>query len=278
MAAPATAKLFSSTMRPEITTSAQSGNTAETRPVMHHQPIRTGGTLGILYLFWCVNKICRPGCGRQSCREPRWGKTERPGLTLIANTSVGADQVKPIRPARIVLFDAVLHRIEQRRKCNVKIANARTRHLLALRVCSRVPENDPILDIAPHLPHVTGVSFGNINHVECDAILVPLVKLVERGNLPAKGRSSIAAEDQYHRTNASMRTKLNRPRAIHQRQAKVRRTVTGTKMSLPGVLPHRLEWKQKERNGTYMRHDPREPAGRLPHGHCKTRQGEQIER
>jgi hypothetical protein len=38
--------------------------------------------------------------------------------------------------------------------------------------------------------------FLDIDHVKRDAILIFLVKLIERGNLPAKRRSSVAAKDE----------------------------------------------------------------------------------
>jgi hypothetical protein len=41
---------------------------------------------------------------------------------------------------------------------------------------------------------------GNVNNVKRDLILVLLVQLVERGNLPAKRRSSIAAKNEDYGT------------------------------------------------------------------------------
>jgi hypothetical protein len=43
------------------------------------------------------------------------------------------------------------------------------------------------------------VRLFDVDHIECRLILVLLVQLVERGNLPAKGRSSVTAEDEYYR-------------------------------------------------------------------------------
>jgi hypothetical protein len=50
------------------------------------------------------------------------------------------------------------------------------------------------------LPQIDGVSLLDIDHVEGDAIAIGLVEPIELGNLPAKWRSSITAEDQDHRT------------------------------------------------------------------------------
>ena len=55
-----------------------------------------------------------------------------------------------------------------------------------------------LFDVALHLPEVTWVSFGDVDHVKCDETVIPLVQFVERGNLPAKWRSSVAAKDEHH--------------------------------------------------------------------------------
>ena len=49
------------------------------------------------------------------------------------------------------------------------------------------------------MPEVDGVGFLDINHVERGALFVFLVEAIELGNLPAKRRSTVAAEDQYDR-------------------------------------------------------------------------------
>ena len=36
----------------------------------------------------------------------------------------------------------------------------------------------------------------NVDDIECDAIAVGVVQPIQLGNLPAEGRSSVAAEDQ----------------------------------------------------------------------------------
>lgn len=38
--------------------------------------------------------------------------------------------------------------------------------------------------------------FCDVNHKKGDAVFVLIVKLVESGNLPPEGRSSVAAEDE----------------------------------------------------------------------------------
>jgi hypothetical protein len=43
------------------------------------------------------------------------------------------------------------------------------------------------------------VGFADVDDVESDLILVLIVESVESGNLPPKGRSSIAPEDEHDR-------------------------------------------------------------------------------
>jgi hypothetical protein len=50
-----------------------------------------------------------------------------------------------------------------------------------------------------HLPDVAGMRFGDVDHQERDLLSVLLVELVESGNLPPEGRSSVAAEDEHNR-------------------------------------------------------------------------------
>ena len=63
----------------------------------------------------------------------------------------------------------------------------------------RQSEDDALPDVAGHLPHVAGMSFLDVDHEKRDAVFVLLIHLVERGNLPAKWRSSVAPKNQNHR-------------------------------------------------------------------------------
>jgi hypothetical protein len=58
------------------------------------------------------------------------------------------------------------------------------------------------------------MGFGNVDDIECRPVLVLLVKLVKRGNLPAKWRSSVTAEYEDHRLFAAKRGKLQRARVV----------------------------------------------------------------
>jgi hypothetical protein len=76
----------------------------------------------------------------------------------------------------------------------MQLANAGSSYTFALLHSGRIPENDAIPEVAPHLPEVARVSLGDVHDVKGRLVFISLVQFVERGNLPAKGRSSVAAE------------------------------------------------------------------------------------
>jgi hypothetical protein len=53
------------------------------------------------------------------------------------------------------------------------------------------------------------VGFQNIDHIECRAVFVFIVELVERGNLPAERRSGVTPENQHHRPLPAEGSKRN---------------------------------------------------------------------
>jgi hypothetical protein len=87
----------------------------------------------------------------------------------------------------------------------VKFAHAGRSDPLAVDGSGWVLEDYAFLDVALRLPEIAGMRFINVNNIESDMIAILLVKLVERGNLPAKGRSSVAAKDEHHRLLAAKR-------------------------------------------------------------------------
>jgi hypothetical protein len=122
------------------------------------------------------------------------------------------------------------------------------------------------------------MGFGNVHDVEGNVMLVLLVKFVERGNLPAKRRSSVAAEDEDNRTNTAKGRKRDGSRSISQGQSEIWRGIARVQPPLPCILPHRLEWKDKERNWPCVRHEPRKTVRRLAHRKREAREREQIQR
>jgi hypothetical protein len=53
------------------------------------------------------------------------------------------------------------------------------------------------------------MGFKDVDRVEIDLALVLLRKLIQGGNLPPKGRSRVAAEDEYDRFLLPQRRQFN---------------------------------------------------------------------
>ena len=107
--------------------------------------------------------------------------------------------------------------------------------------------------------------FFDVNGVEGDAILVLLVKLVERGNLPAKRRSCVAAEDQDDRTVAAERAELNIGPVVERRKPEIRRRVAHVHYSGAGTAPQSLKGQRHHQWQRRAGHDPAKCIGRLAH-------------
>ena len=54
----------------------------------------------------------------------------------------------------------------------------------------------------------------DVYNVECNSVLILFIELVERGNLPAKGRSGVAAEHEHHRLPPAKRRQPHAARAV----------------------------------------------------------------
>jgi hypothetical protein len=126
-------------------------------------------------------------------------KSKRPGLALIDHTAMGVDEIDAIRPSGISAFGGVTELIEDRRKFDSKFAHTGVGHKAALVFVPGTGEDDFVLDVALHLPHVARVRFENVDDEEGDAMAVLIEELVEGGNLPPERRSSVTAEDEHNR-------------------------------------------------------------------------------
>jgi len=148
----------------------------------------------------------------------------------------------------------------------VKFAHAGRSDPRAIDGGGRILENYAFLDVTLRLPEIAGVRFINVNDVESDMIAILLVKFVERGNLPAKGRSGIAAEDEHYWLLAAKRRKSDRAGAVEQRKSEIRCWATDSKMAAASLFPHGFKGKQQERYWAHVLHNASEFVRRLVHG------------
>src|ERR1700674_3981843 len=123
-------------------------------------------------------------------------EAEGPGPALVGDPPLRVDQVNPVGPSRVCLLGGVLESINQGGELYPQLAHAGSGDQRPLVEIFRAGEDDLILYIALHLPHVAGMRFQNVDRKECHLVAVLVVKLVEGRNLPPEGRSSIASKYQ----------------------------------------------------------------------------------
>ena len=100
-----------------------------------------------------------------------------------------------------------------------------------------IGEEHLLSQVDGQLPAVSGVSLLDVDDEEIDLIAVPAVELIESGNLPPEGRSSITAEDQHHRLTRQTPGKPDASPAIIRFKVKVRSMSADPQRTGPGDAP-----------------------------------------
>ena len=126
-------------------------------------------------------------------------ESEGTGLAFVRHAAGGVDQIKSIWPRRVCLLGGVAKFVEHGGNVDSQLAHTRAGDETAFVFTPRAGEDDVVLNIALHLPDIARMRLGDVDHQERDLLSVLLVELVESGNLPPEGRSSIAAKDEHHR-------------------------------------------------------------------------------
>jgi hypothetical protein len=109
------------------------------------------------------------------------------------------------------------------------------------------------------------MSLIDVNNEERDSVFVLLIQLVERGNLPAKGRSGVTAEDENNRLLAAKGRQADRAGMVQSWKSKIGSRAAYWQMACPCALPHGLERKQQEGYGPHVHHHARKRLRRLMH-------------
>ena len=99
-------------------------------------------------------------------------KAKRSGLALIENMTSGRNKIEAVGPACIGTLHPVVEAIYHGRKLDPKLAYTCACYRGALCRVARAAEQDLILNVALHLPHVGGVCLKDIDCIEIDLILV----------------------------------------------------------------------------------------------------------
>src|SRR5690242_7385623 len=109
------------------------------------------------------------------------------------------NDVEPVGPAGVSALGGVLDIIHKGGHMNSEFDHASFRRLVAFEQRLGRGNQHAIFNVARHLPTVSWMRFFDIDNIERHLILILVIELVERGNLPTEGRSCMASEYQYHR-------------------------------------------------------------------------------
>jgi hypothetical protein len=155
-------------------------------------------------------------------------ESERAGLAFEHNMPGGIDQIKAVGPCRVCGLGRIAEFVEHSGNLNAKLAHAGSRDSFAFLFVARACKYYLVFDVALHLPHVARVRLGDVHHEEADAVAVVVIELVESGNLPPEGRSSVAAEDERDRFPLrGERRKLYLPRLVQFGQREIGSGIAG---------------------------------------------------
>jgi hypothetical protein len=178
---------------------------------------------------------------RQRRTEVVGFEAEGAGFAFVDDPVVGVDQVQAVGPASVGALGRVAELVEHRGKLDSQLAHAGAGNLPTLLFISWAGKNDLVLYIALHLPHVAGVSLQDVDHQEGDLAVVLVCELVESGNLPPEGRSSVAAENENDRFLGGESRELDAVGFVELEQREVGSGITGAEFAGAGVSPESLE-------------------------------------
>jgi hypothetical protein len=178
---------------------------------------------------------------RQRRTEVVGFEAEGAGFAFVDDPVVGVDQVQAVGPASVGALGRVAELVEHRGKLDSQLAHAGAGNLPTLLFISWAGKDDFVLYIALHLPHVAGVSLQDVDHQEGDLAVVLVCELVESGNLPPEGRSSVAAENENDRSPGGKSRELDAVGFVEFEQREVRSGIARAEFAGAGVSPESLE-------------------------------------
>jgi hypothetical protein len=123
-------------------------------------------------------------------------EAERTRSALERNASAAVDQIETIRPSSVCRLHSIIQTIYERGKLDFQASYTGARYRYALGHVARAAKQHLIPNVALHLPDIGRMGLQDVDRVEIDLSLVLLRELVQGGNLPPEGWSSVAAEDE----------------------------------------------------------------------------------
>jgi hypothetical protein len=192
-------------------------------------------------------------------------KSEWSRLALVSDFATRPNEVEPVRPSRISSLGVIVEAIDHGRKLDPEFPHAGVRNRCALILATRTAKEHLVFDIALHFPHVCRVSFKDIDSVKINLAFVLVRQFVQGGNLPPKGRSSVAAEHQDDRLLRPKRCQLHRFFGVQRLDHDVGCLVAYLEATLASSGPHCFERKEEISRHGHSRHDVPKNLRRLPH-------------
>ena len=163
-------------------------------------------------------------------------ESERARLALISDAPIPVDHIETVRPGSVRAFSGVSEVVNQRRDFDGKLRNTSLSHGAPLPQAFVAADGNFFFEVRFFLPGIDGVSFLDIDHEKLSARLVLLEKLVERRDLPAERRSSVAAEDQDDGFLFAEGGKLDEGFLVTGGKQEVGRAVPSVRQARPGAL------------------------------------------
>lgn len=193
-------------------------------------------------------------------------ESKRARPALVDNPSVAIDQVDSIRPASVGLLGLIVQAVDNGREFQSKSSHAALSDGFALAGILGAAEHDVLAYVALHLPDIAGMGFKNIDRKERNFPSIHIPQPVQRGSLPPKWRSSVTAEDEYHRLLAAKGRELNAAALVIELKIKIGCGVPRLKLPSPCLRPHGFEGQHQIYRWRHLRHDAAEGLGRPAHG------------
>ena len=197
-------------------------------------------------------------------------------LALVSDATVGANHVEPVGPACVRGLGRVLQVVNDGGNLEAQLGHAGVGHGATFVQALLAGDGDFFFDVVLILPRVDGMGFLDIDDVEGRLILVLLVELVERGNLPAERWSGVASEDEHYRLVTAKGGELDARLFVVGRKLEAWRRVTHLEPSRAGNKPELLERNHEERRAGDVPHDSAEKRG-LSHHREQTREHTNVE-
>ena len=185
-------------------------------------------------------------------------ESEWAGFALVSDPVVLIDQIDSIRPACVGALRLVVESVDHCWELDSQFAHAAAGYLGALVEVLGAGENNFVFQIALGLPDVAGMRLDDVDNQERDLLVVLVIQLVEGGNLPPEGRSSVAAEDEDDRFRCGERGEFYIRRLVELDERKIGRRIAGLQIAGAGMHPHGFERSHEEyRIGHVLHHLPK---------------------